>query len=441
MTPMRAGRHRRLLFRAYVFLVAGLLVVAAILDLGFGYLQSALAPQQDPWAGAGLRLIEAELADAPPGDRAAVAARLGRSAGVDIQLLDPDDVALATDPGEAISALVDADGNRRYLYTAPSIDSYIYAGPVEAAGDSMILRLLPPLFYLSIVVVVGLWLRPLLRDLDLITSAAQRFAADYREPLATAKDTTQLTDLAMHLDDMSARLSGLIQTQKELIAALSHEIRTPLARIRFALAVIDRKSDDELHRRLGELNDDVQEIDSLIATMLSYARLDHPDLRMNWQCVPVGDWLNEMKGKLQLPEKELEIDLDDARETLWMDAYLMTLAISNLLANAERYARRRVRLRIAAAGGRQQIEVHDDGEGIPEAQRDSLFKAFARPDDSRNRDTGGSGLGLAIVARIAQLHGGSAGVGDSEDLGGAAFTLSWPSAADEPGIRTRAPAS
>jgi two-component system sensor histidine kinase RstB len=72
-----------------------------------------------------------------------------------------------------------------------------------------------------------------------------------------------------------------------------------------------------------------------------------------------------------------------------------------------------------------QIDVEDDGRGIPDSERESIFKAFARIDDSRNRETGGYGLGLAIVARIAALHGGNVIAGRSDSLGGAIFTLSW----------------
>jgi signal transduction histidine kinase len=56
---------------------------------------------------------------------------------------------------------------------------------------------------------------------------------------------------------------------------------------------------------------------------------------------------------------------------------------------------------------------------------DSVFKAFTRLDDSRSRETGGYGLGLAIVARIAALHGGDASVSESADLGGASFKVRW----------------
>ena len=432
MIPKLLGRHRTLLFRSYLFLVAGLLSVAAVLDFGFGYLQSSLEPQDDPALNAGLVLIETRLADLARDEQDAAAARLSQDLGLDVRLLERDDIAAGATPVGAVETLVDADGNRSYLYDAPSLDRLVLLGPVDTRHESRVLALLPPLFYLSIFVIVGLWLRPLLKDLNLITAAAQRFAADYREPLTTARDTSQLTELARRLDDMSERLSGLIQSQKELIAALSHEMRTPLARIRFALAVIGNRAGEDhlLKKQLGELNDDVQEIDRLIATMLSYARLDHPDLRMNWQHVPVDAWLAEVREKLHHPGKTLTMTKDDALEAASMDPRLMGLALSNLLSNACRFAASEVQCKVSAHDGAYRIEVHDDGKGIPEAQREFVFKAFTRMDDSRNRETGGYGLGLAIVSRIAELHGGKVGVDESRELGGARFVLRW--AAPEP---------
>jgi len=423
---------RTLLFRSYLFLAAGLLLTATVLDMGFDYLHSSLGSGEDRLPETSLRLIETQLAAAPAGRRETLALELGQDIGVPIQLLHKDDIASDRESGPAaIETLVDAQGNRTYLYVAPKLDRLIYFGPVATANESLILKMLPPLFYLSIFVVAALWLSPLLKDLNLITSAAQRFAADYRQPLTTASKTTQLTGLARNLDDMSARLSGLIQSQKELIAALSHEMRTPLARMRFALALIGNEADPALKTRLEELNGDVQEIDQLIATMLDYARLDHPDLEMNWQRVPVTAWLSEIRDKLHHPGRRLEIETHEVHVPISMDPHLMRLAVSNLLNNAGRYAESAIRCSVHSAGGAHRIEVHDDGDGVPEAERESIFKAFSRIDDSRNRDTGGYGLGLAIVARIAGLHGGSIAVSRSAELGGALFTLEW-NAPDEP---------
>jgi signal transduction histidine kinase len=407
-----------------LYLVAGLLIVAALLDLGFGYLQSELGARNDPWLDTSLKLIEAQLAEVSPEQRDKVAQSLSDASGIDIRLLKRDDIAVPTDSRAPVSTLVDADGNETWLYSAPRIEALIYLDPPDSPGESLILDLLPPLFYLSIFVIVGIWLIPLLKDLNRITSAADRFAADYREPLATADKTTRLTSLARNLDDMSTRLSGLIQSQKELIAALSHEMRTPLARIRFALAIIGNEGNGKLKKQLDEINSDVQEIDNLIATMLSYARLDHPDLSMNWQEVPVQAWLKELLGKIHMPGKTLEIDCEP--DIIAVDPNLMGLALNNLLSNAGHYAENKILCRIKNENDTQSIEVHDDGEGIPEKERLTVFKAFTRLDDSRNRKTGGYGLGLAIVSRIAELHSGSVTVSSSSKLGGALFTISWP---------------
>jgi signal transduction histidine kinase len=350
---------------------------------------------------------------------------LGEEFGLDIQVLRTDEIVSTEDAPANMVTLVDAMGQTSYLRDAPSLNGLIRLTPVVQQRESILLNMLPPLFYLSIFVVVGLWLRPLLKDLNLITSAAQRFAADYREPLSTADDTTQLTSLAKNLDEMSSRLSGLIRNQKELIAALSHEMRTPLARIRFALAVLGNKREDDFQEQLDELSDDVQEIDQLIATMLNYARLDHPDLHMTWQNVALDAWLTQSMEKCHQPGKEISVETSQSSDDLWMDPRLMGLALSNLLVNASHYAKENVRCTVRSNAGQYQIDVEDDGRGIPDSERESIFKVFTRIDDSRNRETGGYGLGLAIVARIAALHGGNVIAGRSDGLGGAIFTLSW----------------
>jgi signal transduction histidine kinase len=425
------GRHRKLLFRSYLFLAAGLLLVAALLDFGFGYLQSSLDPGDELWLESSAALIELQLQNVPPDELEGAAAGLSQTLGFPVKLLGRDEIAVESGSVNGFKRLVDEDDNQFFLLDLPSIERVVYVGPVVPERESFLPRLLPPVFYLSILVIVGVWLRPLLKDLNLITASAQRFAADYREPLSTAEQAGQLTELASHLDDMSERVSGLIQNQKELIAALSHEMRTPLARIRFALAVIANESNGtsgenaRLTEQLNGLANDVQEIDQLIATMLSYARLDHPDLQMNWQSVPIRSWIDEIREKVHDPAGRLSVQIDDDIDTAPMDPRLMSLGVSNLLNNASRYASREVICKIAADHGEFRIEVHDDGEGIPSEERASVFKAFKRLDDSRNRDTGGYGLGLAIVARIAALHGGSVDVSGSEKLGGACFVLRW----------------
>ncbi len=416
----------RLLFRSYLFLVGGLLLVAFVLDYGFRQLQLQQESDVDRWLESTLQLVEAEIARVPRTDRDARTAELADTLGIGVQLLERDDVHSSLIAGQGLSPLLDADGNTSYLHEAESIGAIIRLGPITSPQESVLLELLPPVFYLSVFIVVGLWLRPLLKDINLISSGASRFAADYREPPSTAEQTTELKALATNLDDMAARLSGVLRSQKELIAALSHEMRTPLARIRFALAVLGEKADGRVKEELDAMNDDVQEVDDLVDSMLNYARLDHPDIEMHWQDVPSRAWLEQIVAKLPGDATRIEANIENGLDTVRLDARLMELALSNLLVNANKYADSEVRCTLANEGNAYVLSVEDDGSGVPETERENIFKAFTRIDDSRNRETGGYGLGLAVVARVAELHGGKAAVDNSPELGGAKFSVSWP---------------
>jgi two-component system sensor kinase ParS len=418
------ARHRGLFIRSYVALAGGLLIAAIVLDLGFEALQSRQERAADPWLVSTFQLMESQLAAAPPAGRDARAAELADKLGLDIHLLEAGEVSGAA-PAAVPHELESDDGRIYYLWNSAALDGSIRVGPFDPPRESWGVRLLPVLFYGSILLIVGLWLRPLLRDLRVLTSASQTFATDYREPLDTASQTTQLRSLATNLDDMSAKVSQLIQTQKEMTAALSHEIRTPLARVRFAAAVLEGQVDEHLRDQLRAVNTDVQQIDDLISDMLDYARLDHPGMRMDCRDVPLEPWLRQVLASCPPHQRTLEVR-HDGLDSAWMEPRLMELAVNNLLANAVRYARQKVQLSVVRDHDVFRVVVEDDGEGIPESDRASIFRAFTRLDTSRNRQTGGFGLGLAIVARIASLHRGRAMAGSSADLGGAKLAVEWP---------------
>jgi signal transduction histidine kinase len=419
-----AAGERGLFIRSYAVLAGGLLIVAILLDLGFGALQARQVRAADPWLVSTLRLMESDLAAVPADARPQRAVELGRRLELEIDLLETGDISGAT-PGDIPGELVDDAGRAYYLWHSKALGGAIRLGPFEPESQGWLTRLLPVLFYASILLIVGLWLRPLLNDLRLLTDASQKFASDYREPLDTAHRTTQVRSLARNLDDMSARVSQLIQSQKEMTAALSHEMRTPLARVRFAVAVLEGEVDERLHLQLRAVSSDVQQIDDLISDMLDYARLDHPGLRMDCQSVAVAPWLAQVLATCPPHERIVNVR-HEGLETLWMEPRLMELALSNLLANALRYARRNVTIELARDEGLCRMVVEDDGEGIPEDRRASVFHAFTRLDTSRNRDTGGFGLGLAIVARVAMLHRGRVSAASSASLGGARLALEWP---------------
>jgi two-component system sensor kinase ParS len=421
---MKLFRRGRLLFRTYLVIVGGLIVTAAVLDYAFGRLQERLEPPSTPFAGATVALIEARVAAAPLDERPAVAAALERELGFPVRFLPEDAVVHAGDGAAAATREVfDAAGRSIYLRSSAALGGSIQIGPADlAARENGWLTLAPHLFYLAIFVLVAVWLWPLIRDVDLLTSAAQEFAADYRQPMSTEPKASTLRDLAASFDHMAARIASLIQGQKDLTSALSHEIRTPLARIKFAMAVIAEKT--PVAAELGSIEQDVREIDRLIGAMLEFARPDHPDTALDWQSTPADAWLRATAAKA-LPREGQRITHRAPPTVVRMDPDRMALAASNLLMNASRYAQREIAIELAVSDHEHTLAVEDDGPGIPEADREKVFKAFTRLDDSRSRGTGGYGLGLAIVARIAVLHGGAARI-ETSRLGGARIVIAWP---------------
>ncbi len=429
MGSLAPRRHGRLLLRTYVVIVGGLIATAALFDYGFGRLQQATPPARNAWVDANLTLIERTLAETAPADRMRAAAALERELEFPVRLLPLDAVVrVGGAAAERTAEIFDEDGRSTFLRISEPLGAAIRIGPVDAREPPRhrLLDAVPHLFYLTIFLLVAVWLWPLLRDLDLMTRAARAFAADYRQPMTTRARATTLDELAGSFDDMSARIRGLIQSQKDLTSALSHEIRTPLARIKFAMAVIAAEA--PIAGELESISEDVQEIDRLIATMLEFARLDHPETEVQWQLAPIAELIRHAAGRCLL-RADQRLDYDTPEDLVPMDPRLMELALSSLIVNACRYAAIRVRIAFLRDGRHFALAVEDDGPGIPEERRDVVFKPFARLDDSRNRDTGGYGLGLAIVAGVAALHGGEARA-ERSSLGGARIVITWPLPAD-----------
>jgi signal transduction histidine kinase len=147
---------------------------------------------------------------------------------------------------------------------------------------------------------------------------------------------------------------------------------------------------------------------------------------MDCQWVQLAPWLRQILASCPPHRRNVSLVRHDGLDKAWMEPRLMELALSNLLANALRYARQKVNITVLRQNNLFQLVVEDDGEGIPETDRTAIFRAFTRLDTSRNHGTGGFGLGLAIVARIAALHRGRVAADQSPTLGGARIVLEWP---------------
>ncbi len=237
--------------------------------------------------------------------------------------------------------------------------------------------------------------------------------------------------LGHSFNKMAEHIQRLISIQREMVRAVSHELRTPVARIRFGAQIIEDSVFDDpfVAKQLAGMDSDIQELDELIDEILTYARLEEGGPVLDFQKINVAEVAQQVVGEARPPE-QVSVSFEGSGPEGFpfseAESRYVHRAIQNLVGNAGRYAKTRVKVRCSVADDICRVDVEDDGPGIPEEDWDRVFSAFARLDDSRTRASGGYGLGLSIVRRIMYWHGGRALVGRSDELGGARFSLIWP---------------
>jgi signal transduction histidine kinase len=220
---------------------------------------------------------------------------------------------------------------------------------------------------------------------------------------------------------MARRLQAALRSQRDLLHAVSHELRSPLQRIRFALDLLPyAKTPEDLGRRVGELQGDVDELDALVDELLTWSRVENGETSLQRVDVDVASVLDGVADAARRLRPEVEVRLEVLPLTASLDDSGFRRAVTNLVNNAVRYTDTRVVVSATLAGDRLTVQVDDDGDGVPEADRERIFEPFVRLDAARSRDTGGVGLGLAIVSRLAGDHGGAVHV-EPSPLGGARF--------------------
>ncbi|OXM60141.1 sensor histidine kinase [Amycolatopsis vastitatis] len=253
-------------------------------------------------------------------------------------------------------------------------------------------------------------------------------AADLGRRVPVPDSGDEITELAVTMNEMLARLDRSVQRQSQFTADASHELRTPLASLRTQLEV-QLAHPDRLDWRRSCENAvlDVTRMEALAGDLLLLSKLD-ADQHARHEPVALADLVTRHAARrLSLDGVEVTTEIE-ATPVVHGHAGRLERVLRNLADNAERHAKSRVTITLAAAGGEAVLTVQDDGPGIPAEDRERVFDRFVRLDDDRAREDGGSGLGLAIAAEIARAHGGTLRVADSIDGGmsGACLELRLP---------------
>lgn len=250
---------------------------------------------------------------------------------------------------------------------------------------------------LAILALAWALLQFMLRPLRALVSATSSVGAANPKPLDEVGQGDVL-HLIRAFNAMQERIHQLLASGSQTLLAIGHDLRTPLARLQ--LRIDGAKLDPSLRR---EIEHDIDEIQGLLQSLQNYVD----------------------SGQESGPAERIDIAVTaqtlvdnacdrGAQAAYYGPAHLEILAhpvsirraLSNLVENALTYAGN-VRVAVTDRHDNVEIEVEDDGPGIPEERLAEALHPFIRFDNARSRDTAGMGLGLPIVDRAVQGEGGT----------------------------------
>ena len=270
---------------------------------------------------------------------------------------------------------------------------------------------------------------PLERKLQLIQSGITKVREGKLNTKVKVVGEDEIAHLAATFNSMTEHIRRLIESQRELTRAVSHELRTPVARIRFAVDMLADTDDyDDRMSQRDYIDQDIESLNGLIDEILTYAKLEEGSPKMDWEDVDLQELVSQIARETNALGKPVTVKVGNVQKGVFAQAdrrYLHRV-LQNLAGNATRYAESTIIISAGLEKNEAFISVEDDGQGIPEKDREKVFIPFARLDDSRTRASGGYGLGLSIVSRIAFWFNGRMSVDESPTLGGARFIMTWP---------------
>ena len=244
-----------------------------------------------------------------------------------------------------------------------------------------------------------------------------------------------LEDMLMALDSARRETESMLERQREFVADASHELRTPLTSVLANLELLEAELRGEDAEIAGSALRSTQRMRRLVGDLLFLARADAGREAVR-ETVDLGEVLCEAAAETAPLAAGHEVSVEPLPGVLVVgssdDLHRLVL---NLLQNAVAHTPPGTTvtacLRDHAGGappGAVELEVSDDGPGVPASVRDRVFQRFVRAaGDARDADAGGpgSGLGLSIVQAVAEAHGGDVTLEDAPD-GGALFTVRLP---------------
>lgn len=221
--------------------------------------------------------------------------------------------------------------------------------------------------------------------------------------------------------------------RRDFVANVSHELKTPVGALSLLAETVESAADEPeaVRRFAARMQQESVRLNNLVQDLMTLSRIQGDEPLAELHEVGLDEVVAEALDRCQIKAGSKDIELATGGQQglkVRGDDELLTTALRNLVDNAVAYSPEHTRVVIATRTADDQhveINVTDQGIGIPDADLERIFERFYRVDPARSRQTGGTGLGLAIVKHVTTKHGGEVTVWSKEGSG-STFTLRLP---------------
>jgi len=276
----------------------------------------------------------------------------------------------------------------------------------------------------------GLFQRTIANISDTATAIA---AGNFAERVKISGRGDEFDQLAETINDMLDRIARLMDGVRQVSNAIAHDLRTPIARARSRLedAALHARTEDELSAAIDRAMSDLDGIVAIFQALLRIAEIEAGSRRSAFAVIDLTPLLADLAELYEAVAEDAGMHLTVSAPPilpLHGDRELLQQALANLLDNALKFSPPggTVRLAARATAGGAELQVADEGPGIPAADLGRVTERFFRGEQARS--TPGSGLGLALVQAVAHLHHGALILSDAAP--GLRATLSLPRGSD-----------
>jgi two-component system, chemotaxis family, CheB/CheR fusion protein len=246
-----------------------------------------------------------------------------------------------------------------------------------------------------------------------------KVARDLTERQVALEQRDYILERALEARIQAERANSL---KEEFLALIAHEMRTPLASIIGFASMITSKSMtwslETMSEYAGIIEEEAQRLNTLIEQLLDHARQQTGTLPIDLQPTSLGKILQSVMPQLRAltAHHHLYLDILHDLPAVTADPQRIGQVLTNLVGNAARYSPPGTQITVHAQqeGEYVQLDIIDEGRGIPTEQRDKVFEPFHQVDRS---GTKGLGLGLALCKNLVERHNGDIWVQDHDGSG------------------------